>query len=66
MSLTSIAESTQNVSCESPYLGNAGYMVGVALDHLNEDSGGAAAILLSEVIRRRCEALERLAEQREG
>ena len=42
------------------------YMVGVALDHLNEDSGGAAAILLSEVIRRRCEALERLTEQREG
>ncbi len=42
------------------------YMVGLALDHLNEDSGGGAAILLSEVIRRRCEALERLTEQREG
>ncbi len=42
------------------------YMVGVALDHLNEDSGAAAAILLSELIRRRCEALEKLTEQREG
>ncbi len=41
-------------------------MVGVAIEHLNGGSGGAAAILLSEVIRCRCEALEKLAEQREG
>ncbi len=42
------------------------YMVGIALEHLGEESGGSAAVVLSEVIRRRCEALERLAEQREG
>jgi hypothetical protein len=42
------------------------YMLGLALDHLGEDSGGGGAIALAGLIRRRCEALQRLAEQQEG
>jgi hypothetical protein len=41
-------------------------MLGLALDHLGEDSGGGGAIALAGLIRRRCEALQRLAEQQEG
>ena len=41
-------------------------MLGLALDHLGEDSGGGGAIALAGLIERRCEALQRLAEQQEG
>ena len=42
------------------------YMLGLALDHLDEDSGGGGAIALAGLIERRCQALPRLAEQQEG
>jgi hypothetical protein len=40
------------------------YMLGLALDHLGEDAGGGGAIVLADLIRRRCEALQQLASSR--
>jgi hypothetical protein len=45
---------------------SAVYALGLYLHHLKEENGADTAILLSEVLERRVEALRRLTEQREG
>lgn len=42
------------------------YALALYLGHTKEPTGSDAAVLLSEVIERRCEALQRLVEQAEG
>lgn len=60
------AESVEAIVAEIRQAAGGVYMLGLGLDALKEEAGAGGAIALAKLIERRCDALQRLCEQRDG